>query len=186
MTERVLGPTGSRSRTTRASLLLMALMGLVFGVLIGGGSFATAAKPGPAVVDYSQCADGKFVEGVDEANDCPKDWINGILNEQNSSYHEDQVTPQRLIVDFTSGADHTIDLSWLFARVRPMRTTRSRPGTPRRRVRIRARAFTGPNGTACTGAVVSGTVITFRYPRRRRCRHLSLQRRKRDHVGSSA
>ena len=57
MTERVLGPTGSRSRTTRASLLLMALIGLVFGVLIGGGGIGSAAS-GPGVDDYSQCTDG--------------------------------------------------------------------------------------------------------------------------------
>jgi hypothetical protein len=110
MTQRVLGPTGSRSRATRSSLLLMALVGLIFGVLIGGGGFASAAKPGPAVVDYSQCADGT---AVPEVLDCPKGWINGILNTNNSTYHENQVTPQRLIVDFPSGADHTIDLSWL-------------------------------------------------------------------------
>ena len=110
MTERVLGPTGSRSRTTRASLLLMALMGLVFGVLIGGGSFATAAKPGPASSTIRSAPMGK---STSSDGGCPKGWINGILNEKNSSYHEDQVTPQRLIVDFTSGGTHTTICSWL-------------------------------------------------------------------------
>jgi hypothetical protein len=106
MTERVLGPTGSRSRTTRASLLLMALMGLVFGVLIGGGSFASAAK-GNSIFDYSQCANEVAVTtGCDS-------WINGILNPNNSQYREDQVTPQRLYVDITSGGPHTYDISYL-------------------------------------------------------------------------
>ena len=107
MTERVLGPTGSRSRTTRASLLLMALMGLVFGVLIGGGSFASAAKAN-SIFDYSQCANEVAVTtGCDS-------WINGILNPNNSQYREDQVTPQRLFVDITSAnADHTYDISYL-------------------------------------------------------------------------
>jgi hypothetical protein len=106
MTERVLGPTGSRSRTTRASLLLMALMGVVFGVLIGGGGFATAAKAN-SIFDYSQCANENAVTTCDS-------WINGILNPNNSEYREDQVTPQRLFVDITSAsADHTYDISYL-------------------------------------------------------------------------
>ena len=107
MTERVLGPTGSRSRTTRASLLLMALMGVVFGVLIGGGSFASAAKAN-SIFDYSQCANEVAVTtGCDS-------WINGILNPNNSEYREDQVTPQRLYVDITSASnDHTYDISYL-------------------------------------------------------------------------
>ena len=106
MTERVLGPTGSRSQTTRASLLLMALIGLVFGVLIGGGSFASAAKEN-SIFDYSQCANEVAVTtGCDS-------WINGILNPNNSQYREDQVTPQRLFVNITSGGDHTYDISYL-------------------------------------------------------------------------
>jgi hypothetical protein len=106
MTERVLGPTGSRSRTTRASLLLMALMGVVFGVLIGGGGFATAAKAN-SIFDYSQCANENAVTECDS-------WINGILNPNNSEYREDQVTPQRLYVDITSASNnHTYDISYL-------------------------------------------------------------------------
>jgi hypothetical protein len=105
MTERVLGPTGSRSRTTRASLLLMALIGVVFGVLIGGGGFATAAKAN-SIFDYSQCANQNAVTECDS-------WINGILNPNNSEYREDQVTPQRLYVDITSGGTHTYDISYL-------------------------------------------------------------------------
>ena len=108
MTERVLGPTGSRSRTTRASLFLMALMALVFGVLIGGGGIGSAAS-GPGVDDYSQCADGK----ADTSDGCPSGWINGILNTNNSSYHEDQVTPQRLVVSNLPAGNHTFHLRYL-------------------------------------------------------------------------
>jgi hypothetical protein len=91
--------------------MLMALLGLIFGVMIGGGGFASAAKSGPSVVDYSQCTDGT---ADDDFKGCDS-WINGILNTNNSTYHEDEVTPQRLIVDFPSGgsATHTIDLRWL-------------------------------------------------------------------------
>ena len=90
----------------------MALMGLVFGVLIGGGSFATAAKPGPAIVDYSQCADGKFVEGR-----TPPDRLSEGLDQRHpqrtrlESYHEDQVTLQRLTSTSRAAATHTFDLS---------------------------------------------------------------------------
>jgi hypothetical protein len=164
MTERVLGPTGSRSRTTRASLLLMALMGLVFGVLIGGGSFASAAKPGAAVVNYQQCADGKFVEGQDESNACPKDWINSILNEQNSSYHEDQVTPQRLIIDFPSGASHTIDLSWLVRKGDAHAYDSLATWNHTQDGADPCQGLTGPTGTACTDAVVNGTMFPKAIP----------------------
>jgi hypothetical protein len=112
MATRILGPTGSRARRTRAPLLLMALMGLIFGVMIGGGGFASAAKPsGPSVVDYSQCTDGT---ANDDFKGCIS-YINGILNNNNSTYHENEVTPQRLIMDFpaSNSATHTIDLRWL-------------------------------------------------------------------------
>ena len=115
MTERVLGPTGSRSRTTRASLLLMALMGVVFGVLIGGGGFGAAA-PGPSVADYSQCANDKAGSTAETPNplDCvPKGWINGILNANNSQYREDQVTAQRLFVDGLVGTSHSYTFRYL-------------------------------------------------------------------------
>ena len=158
MTERVLGPTGSRSRTTRASLLLMALIGVVFGVLISGGTFATAAKPGPGVVDYAQCADGKLVENVPEANDCPKGWINGILNENNSSYHEDQVTPQRLIVDFTSGGEHTIDLSWLVRKGDAHAYDSLATWNHTQTGALPCQGLTGATGTACTTAIANGAV----------------------------
>lgn len=112
MTERVLGPTGSRSRTTRASLLLMALIGLVFGVLIGGGGIGSAAS-GPGVDDYSQCTDGTVDGPTPPAFLGCTGWINGILNTNNSTYHEDQVTPQRLVVSNLAAGDHTFHLRYL-------------------------------------------------------------------------
>jgi hypothetical protein len=84
----------------------MALMGVVFGVLIGGGGFATAAKAN-SIFDYSQCANENAVTECDS-------WINGILNPNNSEYREDQGTPQRLYVDISAAnPDHTYDISYL-------------------------------------------------------------------------
>jgi hypothetical protein len=87
----------------------MALIGLIFGVLIGGGSFASAAK-GPSIDDYSQCTDGT---ADDDFKGC-ESWINGILNTNNSTYHEDEVTPQRLVVNgLSTGVEHTFLIRYL-------------------------------------------------------------------------
>jgi len=101
---------GSKRRKT--PLLTMALVGVLLGVLIGGGSFVSAAK-GPSVADYSQCANGAFVAGAsDPTTDCDA-WINGILNPNNSQYREDQVTAQRLFVDGLPAGHHSYDFQYL-------------------------------------------------------------------------
>src|SRR5438034_889528 len=98
-------------RTTkrrRTPLLLMALFGLLLGVMIGGGGFSSAASTSPSVADYSQCVDGTN-DGPPAPGDtnCPGGWINGILNATNSTYHENEVTPQRLVVDFPKAGAHS-------------------------------------------------------------------------------
>src|SRR6266404_3854216 len=95
----------------RTPLLAMALFGVVLGVLIGGGGFGTAASTGPSVADYSQCANGK--PGTAGPENCNSGWINGILNANNSQYGEDQVTAQRLVVDFPLAGEHSFDLRYL-------------------------------------------------------------------------
>jgi hypothetical protein len=137
----------------------MALMGLVFGVLIGGGSFASAAKPGAGVVDYAQCADGK----ADTSDACPSGWINGILNTNNSSYHEDQVTPQRLIVDFPSGASHTINLSWLVRKGDAHAYDSLATWNHTQTDADPCQGLSGPTGSACTAAT-GGTLFPFAIP----------------------
>jgi hypothetical protein len=98
-------------RRRRIPLLGMALLGLVIGVMIGGGSFVSAASTGPSVADYSQCANGK--PGTANPQNCNGGWINGILNANNSQYSEDQVTAQRLVVDFPLAGSHSFDLRFL-------------------------------------------------------------------------
>lgn len=89
----------------------MALAGLIAGVLIGGGAFASAASTATSISDYSQCANGTA-----QSTACNSGWINGILNSSNSSYREDQVTPQRLLLEFPKGQStgtHNVDITYL-------------------------------------------------------------------------
>src|SRR3954451_956298 len=94
---------GKRRRTP---LLLFALLAVMAGVLIGGGSFSGAAPSTDAsVTDYAQCAQGAPGTPVppdplgSNAGTCVQGWINGILQGSNSQYGEDQVTAQRLVID---------------------------------------------------------------------------------------
>lgn len=110
---------GKRRRTP---LLLMVLMGVMAGVLIGGGSFSSAAPSTDAsVVDYSQCAQGSPGTAVPPTGSnigtCVQGWINGILQGSNSQYAEDQVTAQRLVIDLPKGGSvsgRTITLKYLW------------------------------------------------------------------------
>jgi LPXTG-motif cell wall-anchored protein len=100
-----------RSMTRRGipkpfAVLVAALLALYFVPL--GASPALAA--GPANIDiYDQCFTGDPPVGGGEC----EGWTNGILNDSNSDYNEDEVTPQRLIVTFEEAGTHTIDISYL-------------------------------------------------------------------------
>ncbi len=115
-TTRVFGPTGSRRRRRFLFLpvLVAALVGL--GALVTGGSVLAASSTDADVNNYQQCANDKF-GSVGDPTDCvPQGWINGILNANNSQYHEDQVTPQRLGLDVPSDGpltDRTIIIKYL-------------------------------------------------------------------------
>lgn len=110
------------SKRRRTPLLVMALLGVVAGVLIGGGGFGAAAPSTDAsVVDYSQCAQGAPGTAVPptgtSAGTCVQGWINGILQGSNSQYSEDQVTAQRLVVSVPKGGaatGRTITLKYLW------------------------------------------------------------------------
>jgi trimeric autotransporter adhesin len=107
MAERILGPTGGRRRAKRLTLMLsVAGLIVIVGLLITGGSVFAAKPTTTTVNDYSQCANGKPNAGNDPTT-CNQGWINGILNANNSQYHEDQVTPQRLALNIPAGAPTT-------------------------------------------------------------------------------
>ena len=75
----------------------------------------SGAAPGTdaSVSTFDQCANGG---PPSTATDCPENWINGILNAQNSHYAEDEVTPQRVVLDLPDGGPttgRTIEISYL-------------------------------------------------------------------------
>ncbi len=51
--------------------------------------------------DYAQCQIGNpKPAGLDCAEKTPAAWTNGILNDTHNDYAEDEVVPQRLLMDF--------------------------------------------------------------------------------------
>ena len=85
--------------------------------LIGAGVVASNLASAATVnaVDYAQCQNGGPNSGADPA--VCQQWINGILNANNSQFREDQVTPQRLMVSFVDTAggshDHSVTLRYM-------------------------------------------------------------------------
>lgn len=77
-----------------AAGLLVAVIAAPFG---GRGDHAGSAMAGnDGVAAFDQCANGS---APSTALDCPQGWINGILHPPNSHYAEDEVTPQRLVLE---------------------------------------------------------------------------------------
>jgi hypothetical protein len=111
-----------QSKKRRTPLVVFALLAMIAGVLIGGGSFSAAAPSTDAsVTDYAQCAQGAPGTPVPptgtSAGTCVQGWINGILQGSNSQYSEDQVTAQRLVIDLPNNgpvANRTITLKYLW------------------------------------------------------------------------
>jgi hypothetical protein len=96
MATRILGPTGSKRRHRFLYVPFLVAALVVLGALVSGGSVLAAPSTDASVSEYSQCANGS-PPGTTTA--CPQNWINGILNPNNSGYHEDQNTAQRLFLD---------------------------------------------------------------------------------------
>ncbi len=86
----------------------------VIAAVLGTASF-TGAAPGTdaSVGSYSQCANGA---PPSTSTGCPEDWIHGILQASNSHYAEDDVTPQRAVLDVPEGGPttgRTVEISYL-------------------------------------------------------------------------
>jgi hypothetical protein len=146
----VIGNAGSKRRQ-RTFIGVLALA-FIATMLVVPGAFS--ASTSPSVVDYVQCANGK--PGTPDPDTCNKGWIGGILNANNSQYHENEVTAQRLIVDFPAGSGsngaHSLDIKYLIQKAEAHAydslatwdTTISDAG--------RCDGLTGPTKTACDGA----------------------------------
>jgi hypothetical protein len=103
-----------RKDAPRAKTRWLTLAATVATLTLVMGAVAFAAKPIPQVsfVDYAQCVDGTT---SDAATDCPGGWINGILQASNSTYHEDEVTPQRAEILVPAGAalgNHSVTFTY--------------------------------------------------------------------------
>jgi hypothetical protein len=116
MATRVMGPRGSKRRRRFLYVPFLVAALVVLGALVTGGSVLAAPGTDANVNNYQQCANDK-PGSVGDTTDCvPQGWINGILNANNSQYHEDQVTAQRLGLDLPSGGPltgRTITLKYL-------------------------------------------------------------------------
>ncbi len=111
-------PTPRTRPTARRGGLLTAVRMAVAVATVGGtalalnlnGSAAFAASVKPTVTDFSQCANDP---PPSTSNACPYGpagaggWINGILQQTNSHYSENQAVPQRAFLDFPAGSQTT-------------------------------------------------------------------------------
>ena len=75
----------------------------------------SGAAPGTdaSVTTFDQCANGG---PPSTSTGCPENWINGILNANNSHYAEDEVTPQRVILELPKNSPatgRTVEISFL-------------------------------------------------------------------------
>ena len=86
---------------------LALIMNVVFGPVAPVLQTAMGAS-GPSVDNYSQCQIGNPSSGLD----C-ESWINGILNATHNNYSEDEVVPQRLVMDFGAAGSHTVTLKYM-------------------------------------------------------------------------
>jgi len=87
---------------------LPVLIAFFFNLFIGP-ALPLIASAATNIPDYSQCQIGN---PKPVALDCDG-WINGILNATHNEYAEDEVVPQRLIVDFDTTGAHSVQLSYM-------------------------------------------------------------------------
>ncbi len=97
----------SQARTHRFTVL-PAAFAIIFNI-IAGPLLPIAASAATNISDYSQCQIGNPKPAT---LDCDS-WINGILNATHNDYAEDEVVPQRLVVDFDTTGAHSVQISYM-------------------------------------------------------------------------
>ena len=101
-----MGQVGNLRRLVVALVATTALLAIA---AVSGAAPGTDAS----VTTFDQCANGG---PPSTATDCPQNWINGILNANNSHYAEDEVTPQRVVLDLPKNSPttgRTVEISYL-------------------------------------------------------------------------
>jgi len=100
-------PTASPARrraTTFRRVGWLAVAAMTTVALLGPGSAGALAGSTNASVVFDQCTNGQTPPGP--GLDCTG-WINGILQPNNSTYAEDEATPQRVVLDIPPGGSLT-------------------------------------------------------------------------------
>ena len=93
----------------RLAVALVATTALLAIAAVSGAAPGTDAS----VTTFDQCANGG---PPSTSTACPENWINGILNANNSHYAEDEVTPQRVILELPKDSPttgRTVEISYL-------------------------------------------------------------------------
>jgi len=101
-----MGKTRTLKRLLAASAVATATLVIV---AVSGAAPGTEAS----VTTFDQCANGG---PPSTATDCPENWINGILNSNNSHYAEDEVTAQRVVLELPKNGPvtgRTVEISYL-------------------------------------------------------------------------
>jgi uncharacterized repeat protein (TIGR01451 family)/fimbrial isopeptide formation D2 family protein len=103
--------SGSTLRSSTSLLLTIVVALATFAVIPAANAAKAPSSTGTSVVDYSQCANDK---PPSTALNCPRGWIFGALQSTNSHYHEDDVTPQRLVASIpaNSPASHNVRIKY--------------------------------------------------------------------------
>ena len=101
-----MGQVGTLKRLVVAVVATTALLAIA---AVSGAAPGTDAS----VTTFDQCANGG---PPSTSTACPDNWINGILNANNSHYGEDEVTPQRVVLELPKNsptAGRTVEISYL-------------------------------------------------------------------------
>jgi uncharacterized repeat protein (TIGR01451 family) len=96
------------SRALSPLRALPVLFALFFNLILGPLATVAPVAAADGIDNYSQCQIGNPSSGLD----C-ESWINGILNATHNNYSEDEVVPQRLIIDFDDTDNHSVTLSYM-------------------------------------------------------------------------
>jgi len=100
-------------RSARNRRWLLAVVFALAAVLVIASTTGAAPGTDADVTVYDQCANG---QPPSTSTACPDSWINGILNANNSHYAEDEVTPQRVVLDLPKNGPttgRTVEISYL-------------------------------------------------------------------------
>lgn len=98
-----------RSRANPARTLSI-LAAFTLNLVVGPLAPMTIQAASDGIEDYAQCQIGNpRPAGLD----CAEKWTNGILNATHSQYAEDEVVPQRLLMDFAGPGAHSVTISYM-------------------------------------------------------------------------